>query len=87
MFELMVVACVGPTICEHRFSPIAYASEERCAHQAALIAGMSAGRWPPGREVTYRFRCQAADGEGEAEWVMIERDGILVPGRDTAAAE
>jgi len=87
MFELMVVACVGTTICEHRFSPIEYATEEHCAHQAALIAGMSAGRWPPGREVTYRFRCKTADGVAEGDWVMVERDGILLPQRRAAETE
>ena len=40
--------------------PLAYPTEERCAAQAAIVAGMVRGRSRPSRSFSYQYSCAAA---------------------------
>ena len=69
MFELLLVACTGARFCDILASPITYPTEERCANNAALIAGVSRGRHDSTWSHSYRYLCRAGDQSGE--WVSI----------------
>ncbi len=84
MFELLLIACVGVRHCEYLVSPIAYPTEARCAHNAALIAGTVRGRYASTWSHSYRFSCRPQGGD--APWVVVELPVEVeeVPGRVTA---
>ena len=69
MFELLLVACTGARICDILASPITYPTAERCANNAALIAGLTRGRYDPTWSHSYRFLCRPTGGSGE--WVNV----------------
>lgn len=70
MFELLLVACTGSRICDIVASPITYPTEQRCAQNAALIAGLNRGKYPSTWDHSYRYLCRPAGGDGD--WVRIE---------------
>lgn len=70
MFELLLVACVGISGCDAIASPIRYATEERCQHQAALLAGTLRGGRPLLLPTTYGFSCTGANA-AEAVWTVV----------------
>ncbi len=59
MFQLFVIACVGLQACEYVAAPIAYPTETVCARQAALLAGMTRGRYGDlnGVDLKYEYTC------------------------------
>jgi hypothetical protein len=57
MFELLVVACINGRICEYVQTPALYATEQVCAEQAAIIAGMVHGHYDSGSALSYRYSC------------------------------
>ncbi|MGE0117937.1 MAG: hypothetical protein AB7E71_04860 [Dongiaceae bacterium] len=61
MFELLVIACVNGKICEYQQLPPIYASEQVCAQQAAIIAGMIHARHDIGGTLSYKYRCSLAE--------------------------
>ena len=75
LFELMLVTCIGMRYCEYLMSPIRYDSIESCSRQAAIIAGMTAGRNDHSTGIDYRYRC-APGGDG-GEWYAVSRDGSV----------
>lgn len=74
MFELLLIACVSSAVCERIQSPMIYRSEERCAINASLLAGMVKGRHAVGAEQTYLFQCAPLAG-GQAPWVVVDNSG------------
>ena len=88
MFELLLVACVGLRHCEYLASPIAYPTEARCAHNAALVAGTVRGRYASTWSLSYRFACRPADGSGGGDWVAVELpvEPEDLPGRTASVA-
>lgn len=70
MFELLLFACTGSHICDIVASPVTYPTEARCAQNAALIAGMSRGKYPSTWSHSFRYLCRPPGGEGE--WVSVE---------------
>lgn len=60
MFELMLVACIVDGTCEYVRTPAIYASEEVCAAQAAILAGMAHARIDIFGELTYHYTCNLA---------------------------
>jgi hypothetical protein len=65
MFELLVVACINGRICEYVQTPALYVTEQACAEQAALIAGMVHGRYETSSELSYRFSCHLGEYAGQ----------------------
>jgi len=63
MFELFLVACVGFKVCEYLAIPEVYETEQACARQAALIAGMVNGRYDTGGELTWRYECNPTENQ------------------------
>ena len=67
----MLIACIGIRVCEYQLDvPQLYKSEERCAQQAALLAGMVHGRYETHDPLNYRYACTPVGSEISA-W----RDG------------
>jgi len=58
MFHLVVLVCISTSTCERLQVPFAYATEARCAEQAAIIAGMVRGRHRA-RTLSYKYTCSA----------------------------
>jgi hypothetical protein len=70
VFELLLVACTGSRICDIMASPITYPTEQRCANNAALIAGMVRGRYASTWDHSYRYLCRPVGGSGD--WIRVE---------------
>ena len=66
MFELFLVACVGFKVCEYLAVPQPYETEQACAQQAALIAGMVNGRYDIGGELPWRYECYPGESRTAA---------------------
>gem|GEM_PF-3030533 len=78
MFELMLVTCIGIRLCEYQLKiPQVYASQERCARQAAIIAGMFRGRHESRTPLRYSYACTKVGGD-VARWI----DGGHPPTRE-----
>lgn len=75
MYQLMLVTCIGMHFCEYTMSPIQYDSMESCTRQAAIVAGMAAGKHHNSAELTYRYRC--APGGDSGEWYAVAADGSV----------
>jgi hypothetical protein len=58
MFELFLIACVGPKLCDYITAPIPYHTVERCQQQAAIIAGQVRGRAAPGLKLEFETHCE-----------------------------
>ena len=69
MFELLLVACTGGRFCDILASPIVYPTVERCAYNAALIAGLSRGRHDSTWSHSYRYLCRTGGDSGE--WINV----------------
>jgi hypothetical protein len=65
MFELLVVACINGRICEYVQTPALYATEQVCAEQAAIIAGMVHGRYDTDSALSYRYSCHLGEYAGQ----------------------
>src|SRR5262245_8028526 len=65
MFELLVVACINGRICEYVQTPALYATEQVCAQQAAIIAGMVHGRYDTDSALSYRYSCHLGEYAGQ----------------------
>lgn len=57
MFQLVVFVCLAAGSCETIHVPFAYATEVRCAEQAAIVAGMARGRTSTSRALSYEYTC------------------------------
>lgn len=76
MFQLVLAVCVSSSVCEYRMPVMGYETAEVCELQAALVAGMVAGRHPPSGAVTYRYRCVELGIENaQAEWIEVDLAG------------
>lgn len=53
-----------------------YESASRCAQQAAIIAGMKAGKHNQSHNLAYRYSCAPSGGNGD--WYTIGTDRNLV---------
>ncbi|MGP1394756.1 MAG: hypothetical protein ACTS3R_04535 [Inquilinaceae bacterium] len=72
MFVMMLVACVGLNAadCTWITSPSLYASSQRCADQAALIAGTERARAARRSTFAYRFRCVGGPDD-PGRWIAV----------------
>ncbi len=73
MFELLLVACVSDEVCEYLRTPALYATEQSCAGQAAIIAGMVHARHDIGGTLSYRYSCKLS--EIAIQQIPAARDG------------
>ncbi|HYG86424.1 MAG TPA: hypothetical protein VD978_09215 [Azospirillum sp.] len=66
MFQLVVYVCVATSACETIKVPFAYATEARCAEQAAIVAGMARARYRSARALSYDYTCAAKPKTAQA---------------------
>ena len=68
IFSAVVVACVqlgALQVCDTLQSPIPYVTEQRCAGQGAILAGMFKSHFGSAARLSYRVACVPVHGNAE----------------------
>lgn len=78
MFSLLLVVCLGSSVCQYAAPEAVFATEHACQRMAPMAAGRIAASWPPSPYRFFRFACTAVGTDATTVWYEFQ-DGSPTP--------